>query len=151
MARSVAEVGIEPTCLSARHFECRMSASFITRPFMLYRGIRTLPPLFTNGMLTFTPSAYIRPANRTSCLPLESFRIVAAITSWFCRQADCGPEENRTLHDLLAGEFRQPWNMRAQMQFSELPTRHTRVCSYISKSGLSPFMRLPTSRGLLPT
>ena len=38
----------------------------------LYRGIRTLPPLFTNGMLTITPSAYIQPANRTSCLPLES-------------------------------------------------------------------------------
>ena len=26
----------------------------------------------------------------------------------------CGPEGNRTLHDLLAREFRQPWNMRAQ-------------------------------------
>lgn len=38
-----------------------------------------------------------------------------------------------------------------KMQFSELPTRHTRVSSGFSRSGLSPFMRLPTSRGSLLT
>ena len=27
----------------------------------------------------------------------------------------CGPEENRTLHSLLAREKRQPWNMRAHI------------------------------------
>lgn len=31
-------------------------------------------------------------------------------------KADCGPEENRTLHSLLAREKRQPWNMRAHFK-----------------------------------
>ena len=52
-------------------FETAAYTNSATRPSMLYRGIRTLPPLFTNGMLTITPSAYVRPANRTSCLPLN--------------------------------------------------------------------------------
>ena len=32
----------------------------------------------------------------------------------------CGPEGNRTLHDLLAREFRQPWYMQAQKYSSNL-------------------------------
>ena len=48
-------------------------------------------------------------------------------------QIICGPEENRTLHSLLAREKRQPWNMRAHLLFIYFLGKHNPIKIVLSK------------------
>ena len=81
----------------------------------VYMSMTTSPVLWAKKDLNLRLPRYQRGTlNHLSYLPIKynSNHIANSEHPW--KLYFCGPKGNRTLHDLLAREFRQPWNMRAQ-------------------------------------
>ena len=105
--------------------------------FVPYLGIEPSSSRFSSLAISVSPQTFILTeriylhfnsilgvVSTSGCLQQSHMAIsqCVCITSWtygtglyvWQLHLFCGPEGNRTLHDLLAREFRQPWYMQAQ-------------------------------------
>ena len=90
---------------------CRQVSVYASPPELVkqvYMSMTTSPVLWARKDLNLRLPRYQRGTlNHLSYLPIK-------YNSNHENCIFCGPEGNRTLHDLLAREFRQPWYMQAQ-------------------------------------
>ena len=97
---------------------CRQVNVYASPPELVkqvYMSMTTSPVLWAKKDLNLRLPRYQRGTlNHLSYLPIKynSNHIANSEHPW--KLYFCGPEGNRTLHNLLAREFRQPWYMQAQ-------------------------------------